>query len=605
MTTDRSGLFIPAPASLDNPLYYLLNARQVIDWCLLHYRDLLLEEEIRLLETFLDLPNPAQGLLIRLIMRKGDLFRDDSLNYPEVGHDRELTIALEQLQATTLIHLNPSVSLPELTHLCRKPEALSLLKTCHGRYPLLERAPAAKHSKLQLIGFAEHLSDRLPEENTRQPLHLWWPQAPFRLIELHCSPLFERLRLMFFGNLYQSWSEFVLAELGIQTYETVDLSPQSRAFTQREMVDIYLTLYRVQQDIERIKGCHESSGWDVALTDLEDQLEQLVTEYPEYLSDTATQRSDWLVRRYQKTCFQLGHFAERSGLSDLALSCYRRSQGDDAVIRRLRLMEKQSDCDADFQLLYEDAMSALNSTQKPEQQLLIQRILKRVGRKLNQAASCTIKPAKPVKLNEITLTLSPDSHRPVEPVLVDYLAEQGEIAFHVESRLINGLFSLLFWPALFKPTPGAFFNPFQSGPADLYRDDFYTKRQALMDEILTRLRDSNGYKSEILNRYQQKKGISCSLVHWPALNEELLQLSLEFIPAQHLYVLFRHLLLDLRHHRKGLPDLVVFNPETSSYRFVEVKAPNDRLQDHQRLWLENMQREGIPAEVVYVRWRDS
>lgn len=601
MTTDSSGSFIPAPASLDNPFYYLVNARQVIDWCLLHYKDLLLADEIALLEQLLQLPEQAQGLLIRLIMRKGDWFRDDSLNYPEVGDADGLKNVLRLLEDNGFLSLNPTLSLPELTQLCRKPEAVALLKHCHQGSDQGLPAPMAKHSKQELLLLAEGLSADLPEEHYLQEITHWWPDAPFQLIALRCSPLFEHLRLMFFGNLYQSWSEFVLTELGIQQYERVAFTAESRAFKQRQEVDIYLALYQIQQQLEVIKTKPEALVSESDLLEhLALKLEQLAAEHQAYLSDEGTNRSEWLQRRYHKTCFQLGHHAERNGYPTLALKCYRNSQGDEAVIRRFRLMEKLVAGEADYEALYNELKAVLLNTSKPEQRLLLKRILKRVARKLNK----TVKSSKKVRLTEKHLILLPDPNRSVEPVLIDHLAEQGEIAFHVESRLVNGLFSLMFWPALFEPVSGAFFNPFQSGPADLYREDFYQDRQQLMDKIFHRLTHSDDYKQDILSCYQQKQGTSCTLMHWPALNEALLNLSLELIPAKHLEALFRHLLLDLSHHRKGLPDLVVFNPDEKSYRFVEVKAPGDRLQDHQRLWLEQMQRDGIPAEVVYVSWQD-
>src|SRR6185312_7981368 len=35
------------------------------------------------------------------------------------------------------------------------------------------------------------------------------------------QPLCDRLRLIFFGNYYQDWTEFVLSDLGIYQYEKV------------------------------------------------------------------------------------------------------------------------------------------------------------------------------------------------------------------------------------------------------------------------------------------------------------------------------------------------------------------------------------------------
>lgn len=597
MSHDSSAATLPSPATLNDPLYYLRNARQVIHWCLRVYPELLQSEEIQQLNTLLELPETAQCLLVRLIMRKGVLFRSDNLNYREIGTGNNLMTPLQQLAHSGLLVLDPHISLVELTQLCRKPEALTMLRHCAPDAELL-----AKHSKQHLLAFAEHFFEYHHKSARFNKIHDWWPDAPFQLIKLSSRPLFDRIRLMFFGNMYQSWSEFVLAELGIQKYESVAFTAESRAFKQRQEVDIYLALYQIQEQLEFLKAnTYPSDTGAEAAEQLALQLERLAADHKVFLLKTGENSSEWLQRRYHKTCFQLGYHAERSGLDELALNCYRNSESDDAVIRRFRLTEKKIKGEAGYERLYGDLLAAIDSSVKPEQKLLLNRILKRVAHKLN----LTVKPAKNIPLIESTLTLPPDHSRSVEPVLVDCLTAQGEIAFHVESRLINGLFSLLFWPVLFDPVPGAFFNPFQSGPADLYRADFYTARQKQIDDTFDRLRQSEAYKRDIRNCYQEKLGTSCSLMHWATINETLLELSLELIPAEHLEALFRHLLLDLRHHRKGLPDLVVFNPQEQSYRFIEVKAPGDRLQDHQRLWLEQMQKDGIPAEVLYVRWSDS
>ena len=59
--------------------------------------------------------------------------------------------------------------------------------------------------------------------------------------------LCDRLRLLFFGNLHQDWTDFVLADLGIFQYETVAFSAESRAFGQRHEVDAYLHIQRCRQ----------------------------------------------------------------------------------------------------------------------------------------------------------------------------------------------------------------------------------------------------------------------------------------------------------------------------------------------------------------------
>ena len=52
-----------------------------------------------------------------------------------------------------------------------------------------------------------------------------------------------------------------------------------------------------------------------------------------------------------------------------------------------------------------------------------------------------------------------------------------------------------------------------------------------------------------------------------------------------------------------MPDLALFDQQQPHYQLIEVKGPGDRLQDHQRLWIETMLREGLPVSVAEVRWK--
>jgi hypothetical protein len=58
----------------------------------------------------------------------------------------------------------------------------------------------------------------------------------------------------------------------------------------------------------------------------------------------------------------------------------------------------------------------------------------------------------------------------------DHLARDptaGSTVRYVENGLINSLFGLLCWPAIFAAIPGAFFHDFHHGPADLVSGHFY------------------------------------------------------------------------------------------------------------------------------------
>src|SRR5688500_14340721 len=67
------------------PLYYLRNFTTAMEWLVVRYADLLCEEERNFIETFQQLPESAQALLVRLVMRRGECFRSTKIDYPEIG----------------------------------------------------------------------------------------------------------------------------------------------------------------------------------------------------------------------------------------------------------------------------------------------------------------------------------------------------------------------------------------------------------------------------------------------------------------------------------------------------------------------------------------
>jgi hypothetical protein len=174
---------------------------------------------------------------------------------------------------------------------------------------------------------------------------------------------------------------------------------------------------------------------------------------------------------------------------------------------------------------------------------------------------------------------------------------------YVENSLINSLFGLLCWPAIFAPLPGAFFHPFQRGPVDLLNEDFQQRRAELFQACLSEL-DDGRYAATIRQRFVDKWGVQSPFVFWGAVNELLLEQALACLPAEHLKHWFNRLLLDIKANRAGMPDLIQFWPQHKTYRMIEVKGPGDRLQDNQLRWLEFCHQHQMPVAVCYVQWAE-
>lgn len=189
----------------------------------------------------------------------------------------------------------------------------------------------------------------------------------------------------------------------------------------------------------------------------------------------------------------------------------------------------------------------------------------------------------------------------MEEAVRRHLHRREAPAVYVENSLINSLFGLLCWDAIFHPLPGAFFHPFHIGPADLHSPDFYARRQEQFAACLARL-ETDAYRTTILARHAEKAGIQSPFVFWGAIDSALLELALACIPAAHLRQWFERILQDIRNNRTGFPDLIQFWPAERRYRMVEVKGPGDRLQDNQARLLSFAQARGMPVAVCYVDW---
>ncbi|WP_460928331.1 VRR-NUC domain-containing protein [Pseudomonas sp. MC6] len=542
---------------LDDPFYYLNNFRQVLDWLEFRYADVMGETEHAFIRDFNALPRPSQGLLVRMVMRKGVHFRAGKLNYVEIG---DIVEAAQPLLEQGWIDEHAPLALAELFDVLLKAEILQAFAA------FIEQPKGRKDDWLPVL--AEQFAD------TRS-LRDWAPLLDDRLFSLTIMDLCDRLRLMFFGNLYQDWSEFVLADLGIFTYEKVEFCADSRGLRSREDVDACVFLHNCQLRFEAGEP----------LQTIAEQVNALHFDNP------------WLQRRRGKVLFQIGQYCERITEFALALSIYRDCAYPGARLRMIRVLERSGE----YPLALELATLAEQAPESAAEQQGLQRILPRVRRKLG-GPPLKRATARPVERLDLQLPRS-DPGLSVEFYVQAHLHDDDGPVHYVENSLINSLFGLLCWPAIFAPLPGAFFHPFQRGPVDLLNEDFQQRRAELFEACLSEL-DDGRYAATIRQRFVEKWGIQSPFVFWGAMNEQLLEQALACLPAEHLKHWFNRLLLDIKANRAGMPDLIQFWPQHKTYRMIEVKGPGDRLQDNQLRWLEFCHQHQMPVAVCYVQWAE-
>ena len=553
--------------------YYLHNFQRALAWVGDRYADLLDADERRFLTDFPTLPQVSQALMVRMLMRRGPWFRASRLVYEEIEGTEA---AAAPLVALGWLDAHAPMTLDELFALHTKPELCRLFSGAvagaGNEAPSAARAeslikPTARKSQLLDALRATHDTPRSYSE--------WNPGTQEAVWRVMVGDLCERFRLMFFGNLHQDWSEFVLADLGVFQYETVPFDASSRAFQTRADVDAYRLLHACRTALD------EGAEIDTILAAVAGCVSQ----------------NAWLEKRRAKVLLRIGQACERAQDWAAAQAAYEHCAYPGARHRRIRVHERMARHDEALAL----ALHAQGAPESEEESQRVARMLPRLYRALGQGRPERA-PTPVVPRTDLTLQ-RPTTPAPVEYVTRDYLHQDDAPVHYVENALLNSLFGLLCWPAVFAPLPGAFFHPFQRGPADLDAPDFHDRRQALFADCLAQL-DTPAYRDLILQRYADKAGLQSPFVFWGSLSETLLTQALDCLPPAHLKLVFTRLLRDVKTNRSGLPDLIRFWPSERRYELIEVKGPGDKLQDNQIRWLQYCVSHGMPVRVCHVSWQE-
>jgi hypothetical protein len=543
--------------SISRPFYYLENFAVALAWLQERYGDLLSHTEMSFIRGFSSLPRDSRALLVRMIGRTGDVFRTAKLNYVEIGCPKRAAGALIE---AGWIDQDPNLTLPELARLLKKRELQQAFRISGAALR------AKKSDLLHSIG---------DDTGPGQRLHAWWPAMPGseRIFRLRVRALCDGLRLIFFGNFRQDWSQFVLTDLGIFKYEKVASGIYGRAFHTRAHIDTFHVLYTCRRLLEQTA-----------------QVEEILQRFPPCIVD-----NEWLESCRARVLFQIAQYCERQQDLPRAVSLYRDCQYPGSRLRVIRLLERLERISEAGTLAAEVDKHPADEIEKQQLGRMWPRLLRKAGMTVPRSHLIRSWPTF-----EITIPIG-DGQLSVEEATAKALAQPDAPIHYVENGLINSLFGLLCWDAIFAPIPGAFFHQFQAAPADLDAPYFHSRRSEPFARCFAQLRDDS-YRQTILNNFELKNGIQSPFVFWGLLTSQLLELALSCLPMTHLKLYFERLLLDIRSNRCGLPDLVQFWPHEGRYRLIEVKGPGDRLQDNQIRWLRFCARHDISVAVCHVRW---
>ncbi|MEP5763934.1 MAG: VRR-NUC domain-containing protein [Halieaceae bacterium] len=544
-----------------DPLYYLHNFEQLCATVYRQYQDLLQPAELEFYRRFEVAEQSARGLFVRLVSRRGELFRREQLDYPELG---VLDDAIDAGAAAALLATEENPDPEALLTLLRKDELLALFG---------ERTPIrASMRKAELVACLQESLD------ADELLAIWRAarETGAGLLRVEHGPVIELLQLLFFGNRRQSLTEFVLSDLGIARHVAYSLDRQERLFDCREQIDEYLLLGALGDKFYEAVEEDDSSAVSALVEPL-----------------LAPGCAPLLERRRDRLRNRVARQLERYSELPPALALYACSQRHPARERRVRIHTALQD----FQTAL-DLCEEIKAAPWCEAEIdFVRRQLPALHKKLGQEYPALARDSFAEERLQLPAAAS------VERLVAEHYAERWQQVHFVENVVINGSFGLALWEQIFAPVPGAFVNPFQSAPLDMYTGEFYTARRDAIEQRLAELAQSD-LRAQLLAAYDHCEGLASHWVNWRYLSREVLAAALECIPREHWLLIWRRILFDPEANRSGCPDLLALDPERG-YCLIEVKGPGDQLQLNQRRWLRFFQDNEIPAQVAWVKWTDA
>ena len=543
--------------------YYLDNFNYLIDFVSQHYRHLLSSPEKDFCNAYTSLPVNARQLFVRLASRKSDFLRTSKLHYPEID---SVANAIITLASVDFIGTNTEIDELEFNRLFSQQEINSVLPGARPK----TRAMASASATTTATPLEFHILDTPDLFGDTPRARLLHKES---IIEVHHKQHIVTFRLLFFGNLHQDFSSFVLRDLGLQRYENYNIDNDTLLFNSRTQLDAYLQLYQCTDQFEA--ACDEGT----------DSLMQLFESLPIVVDEDKT-----LVRRLDKLKLKIARQLEREQSTDNAELIYRQTTRPPARERLARLEAKKG--------CIEQSVLMCKAIQASPYDIEELEFANTFGKRLAHKTEQNFTSPAPHDPPELSLQLCAENLS-VEFCVALHLAKTGHCCY-VENSLFNGIFGLAFWDIIFAPVSGVFFHPFQNAPADFYEPEFHQQREQLIQSRLNEISEGN-LQHFVFKHFYQKHGLRNPMVNWGILKQHLLSKALKRIPIRDWIEIFAYMLSDIRNTRSGQPDLVYF-PDNGSYQLLEVKAPGDRLQKNQLRWMQFFNDKQISHAVVHVEW---
>jgi hypothetical protein len=536
------------------PKYYLDNFEYLLNFVIQKYKPILSDNELTFISVFSNMHEDSRALYVRLINRRKRFFQLQDLDYPEIN---DINLSLSTAEVSNLVNIHKRFQNPinqDILHVFSKQELIKFAS-------LKKVSNLSKNALIELIilEYSEHTVNNLHSNN-------------ISLIEPRFLNEVEFFKFLFFGDLDSEMSKFVIQDIGNAYFEDYDISKLKAAFISREEADEKYTAYKTYSKFRELRETLDANSLFTWIVNNEEILKP---------------HNENVQVIYDKLLKRAGSILEKSKFTKEALELYSHCKVDKSRERIVTLLKKEGDIQNAMQVAEEILTNPANSDEYIFANDFKDRIIlnksKKATRLLNEADA---------------IEISNSFINQVELGALAYYQNVGYNGFFSENYVWCSFLGLVLWDFIFDKKE---LKPFQITPESFFMSDFYSRNNNVISKQFSKLCIDKNLRRFIEKKYFEKFGILNPLVYWEESLLTKLNIFIDNISAPKIILVLEEMLKNLKRNTKGFPDLFIY--KNGSYKFAEIKSPNDHLSNQQVYWFEFFKRIGIESEVIRVRFK--
>jgi DNA polymerase-3 subunit epsilon len=528
--------------------YYLDHFTEMLSSVADIYAAILSDEHHRFIARFCSLSKDGQCLLIRMVNRRGRVFRRDALRYAEIS---DIGAALDELRGGGYIR-------------ALHQDDYAAFLACLSKASLLQGAKTARADGVRTAWAKSKITEWFVAEIPFEHAALCCRGHEFVVLD-NLLPL-QFLLYLYFGKTESDLKQFALRDLGIMRTNTI--ASISARFS----------------DAEEAYACFHYSR-------LSDTLEQkTVAVYQaaaEAILEGPAATTDYAADLKSRAACETGQFFEKRGDRELAIRLYRAGTSPDCHERLVRILYANGDKASAEELL----RRLIDDPASDDEYLFATDFYARkYGGQRTSACTELLRSGRTVVVDDIR-------RGNPEAGVAGVMRREGWKVFFAENTLWQSLFGLIFWEELFES--GQLHSNFDWMPQCLKDRSFKRVFAPQIAQKLEIIRAGNALGS-ILRIIAAKWGKPNGVFAWDRVQVEALRALLATAPPEGIVAMLEVMSRDYTQTHDGFPDLMLVHG--SELLFLEVKAEGDAVRRNQLTRLRQLRNGGINAEIARVEY---